>query len=61
MGLLSWVKHEKGMVLLTFFRVIFALNKASASEQNVSKIANSQSWYLANHPILKNLPLLFKT
>ena len=55
-GRLSWFKHEKGMVLLAFFRLIFALKKASASDRNASKIANSQSWYLENHPILGIYP-----
>ena len=31
---------------------IFALKKASASDRNVSRTANSQSWYLENLPFL---------
>ena len=43
---------RKTSVALVFFRAkIFALKKASASDQNVGKIPNSQSWYPENQPL----------
>ena len=41
---------RKTSVALVFFRAkIFTPKKVSASDQNVGKIANNQSWYPENH------------
>ena len=43
---------RKTSVALVFFRAkIFTLKKVSASDQNVGKIAKSQSWYPENQPL----------
>ena len=47
-GLLRWFRYERDGSLGT----IFAPKKASASDRNVSRAANSQSWYLENRPFL---------
>ena len=47
-GLLKWFRNERGGSLGTSF----ALKKASASDRNVSRTTNSQSWYLENHAFL---------
>ena len=69
-GLLCWFRHEtrgfRLLAILPTFRshalsfFIFTLNKASASEQNVCKVATVKRLYLENHLLSHTLESLHK-